>query len=111
MQPKPTIDEVIELLREFTALPLRKSISSDSQLERDLGITGDDGDALLSFIENRYLFPFAPPGGTINDAFGIQMDQWLFHSEGLPFLTHDDNIVPITVTQLHKVILARLYRA
>ena len=46
-----TFDEFAAWLREYWSVPVHKAIVPETQFERDLGLTGDDGDDLLVAAE------------------------------------------------------------
>jgi hypothetical protein len=53
-----------------------KQISLDTQFERDLGITGDDGIELLEAVQERYGIEFT------SESFRLEFNEYVFHSEG-----------------------------
>lgn len=115
MTSATTLAELIACIRESQGIKASKSISGDSLLERDLGITGDDGDELLQAIQERFGVSFAGADGTLREAFGLEKNEYLFHSEGFSFLVmianffgfSIENVKPLSVAQLHRVILER----
>jgi hypothetical protein len=110
-----TVAEVIACIRESQGITEAKSITTDTLLERDLGITGDDGSELLEDLQKRFGISFAGGDGTLREAFGPEKDEYLFHSEGLSLFRMIGNFFgfsveknqPISVGQLHRVILER----
>lgn len=107
-----TLEEVITVIREFHGLSEIEAIVAETQLERDLGITGDDGCELLEELEKRFSIRFSDPDGTLCEAFGLSPDQLLFHSEGFnPFTMIAswfgfcvEDVIPLSVGDLHRVI-------
>ena len=54
MDDDPTFDEFADWIREYWHVPVRKKIMPETQFERDLGLTGDDGNDLLISTEKRF---------------------------------------------------------
>jgi acyl carrier protein len=54
-----TVAEVIAYIRESQGITEAKSITTDTLLECDLGITGDDGSELLEDLQKRFGISFA----------------------------------------------------
>ncbi|MDO6388474.1 DUF1493 family protein [Uliginosibacterium sp. 31-12] len=110
-----TVAEVIACIRESQGIKETKSITSDTLLERDLGITGDDGSELLEELQKHFGISFAGEDGTLREAFGLKKDEYLFHSEGFSLFLMMANrfgfslekVKPLSVGQLHRVILER----
>src|SRR6185437_6309150 len=71
-----TFDEFAEFVRSWAHVSMKKAIKPATQFERDLGITGDDGDDLLVAAEKKYDVKFD------RQAFGLAPDEYLFHSDG-----------------------------
>lgn len=84
---KYDIDIISPLIRKFCGIPDSTTISENTAFEDDLGITGDDGQELLQFIENELGVSFAGGDGSITDAFNLEQDEYLFHAEGLSFFS------------------------
>jgi len=82
MKQKPTLDDLISLIRTHQCISEQITINGSTLLEKDLGITGDDGSELLEEIENKYDISFSGENGTIQGAFELEEDEYLFHSEG-----------------------------
>jgi hypothetical protein len=53
-----TFDQFADFIRELWRVSTRKQIAPETQFERDLGLTGDDGDELLrAIVWRQLLFP------------------------------------------------------
>ncbi|PLK46912.1 DUF1493 family protein [Uliginosibacterium sp. TH139] len=110
-----TLAEVIACIRESQGIKEAKPISEATLLERDLGITGDDGSDLLEELQKRFSVSFAGADGTLREAFGLGKDEYLFHSEGISlflmiakfFGFTIEKVNPLSVGQLHNVIQER----
>ena len=113
-----TLAEVIAYIRESQGITEAKAITDATLLERDLGITGDDGSELLEDLQKWFGVSFAGADGTLREAFGLEKDEYLFHSEGVSLLLMIANLFgfsiekvkPLSVGQLHHVILERKER-
>ena len=103
--PEPTVEDVISFVRETTHS--RRTITAGTQIERDLGVTGDDGDDLLAAAEDRFGVPLA---------FELKPNEHLFGPEGfglfgIPTLSRWRRRQPrpayrdLSVAELHKAIL------
>ena len=53
-----TFNDVAEFVRGWARVPAKKQITPDTQFERDLGITGDDGDDLLEATQKHFKVNF-----------------------------------------------------
>ena len=78
----PTFDQFAGFIREFWQVPPRKAITPDTQFERDLGLTGDDGDELLLATQRRFGIQLGSEETGIRETFNLGPNEYLFHSEG-----------------------------
>jgi acyl carrier protein len=78
-----TFDEFAEFIREHWSVPVRKQITPDTEFERDLGLTGDDGDDLLQATEKRFGVALGSEETGVRETFNLRQNEYLFHSEGL----------------------------
>ncbi|OBV39400.1 hypothetical protein [Janthinobacterium psychrotolerans] len=104
-----TFDDVVRAIRASQSIPGHVMITGATLLEDELGITGDDGCDLLADLERSFAISFAGSDGSLREAFGLDQDQFLFHGEGWNPLAlfRKENVKPLTVGQLHQVIVAR----
>ena len=78
-----SVEEFASFVREHWSVPARKQIAPETQFERDLGLTGDDGLELLKATEKRYGVSLC---SDLRQTFHLGSNEYLFHSEGLfPF--------------------------
>lgn len=107
-----TFDEVVRALRASQAIPGHVMITGATLLEDELGITGDDGCELLQEMESVFKVSFAGADGSLREAFGLDGDQFLFHGEGWKLLAlfRKENVKPLSVGELHRVIVERQQR-
>lgn len=71
-----------EWLREYWCVPIRKAIRPETQFERDLGLTGDDGDDLLEATGKRFGVKLGDEETGVRETFNLQPNEYLFNSEG-----------------------------
>lgn len=79
----PSFAAFVRFLIEFLNLPDGGRITRSTRLERDLGVTGDDGSDLLEAVERAFGVALATPDEGYRPAFGLGPDEYLFHGEGL----------------------------
>ncbi len=93
-----------------------KVITTDSRLEADFHITGDDGDEFLQKVAVHFGVNLADPVYGYRPTFGLEENEYLFHSEGLDLLGIGDLIRryrkqpepcyrDLTLGELHNAIL------
>ena len=76
-QLPPTFAEFVVFIRKFTG-ERSATINSDTLLENDLGVTGDDGIELLEAVEREYGISLEPVG----QVFQLKPGEYLFEGEG-----------------------------
>jgi hypothetical protein len=107
---KPSFDELAAIIREVAQVPPEQPIREDTQFERDLGVTGDDGGYLLQAVEKRLNIPFPANADDFRRLFDLADREYLFNSEGwdietiLPF-GKKSTVRAFTVGELHKALL------
>jgi acyl carrier protein len=109
MSLEVTLENLISIIRECQGFSEKDRITEASLLEKDLGISGDDGSELLEAIEKQFDISFAGSDGSLRDAFGLSEGQYLFHSEGMNlfwliaslFGRGSENVKSITVGELY----------
>jgi acyl carrier protein len=77
-----TFDEFANFIREYWHVSDRKEISPETQFERDLGLTGDDGNDLLEATEKRFGVTLASEEIGVRETFNLGPNEYLFHAEG-----------------------------
>jgi acyl carrier protein len=82
MKNPPTFDEFAHFIREFSGDSADQVITPDTQFERDLGVTGDDGDDLLIATEKRFHIQLVTEERSLRETFNMAPNEYLFHSEG-----------------------------
>ncbi len=112
---KPSFDEVAAFVSDFAGIPRSSSIEPETRLEQDLGITGDDGDALLKEASKRFSVDLASREAGYRASFGLAPNEYLFSSEGVDLLgitvllrllsgEPKPIVLDLTVGRLHEVI-------
>ena len=88
-EASPTVEDLSAVIREFAGLRPDRRINARTRIDRDLGITGDDGIDLLRTVETRFQVSVGLVDGRIRQVFGLGENEYLFGSEGLeiPFLS------------------------
>jgi len=77
-----TLENLIAVIRDSQGIPEEEIIEEHTFLEDDLGITGDDGEELLSEIERVFSVDFSDKDGSIREILDLEEDQYIFHGEG-----------------------------
>lgn len=103
---EPSFECLCEIIRNQCGLRPDERITPDTAFERDLGITGDDGDDVLRRVEEYYDIKFAA------DSFDLGSNEYLFHSEGFDLFN-----VPLRMIfgrpepEIRSFTVGELYRA
>lgn len=104
----PSIEQVGELVRRKAGLRPTVVISAETQLEHDLGITGDDGVELLRAAEKEFGVAFT------RESFNLKPDEYLFGPESslldIVWSFRQCEIRPFSVGDLHTAICEELTR-
>ena len=82
---EPSMADVIAFVSEFAGCK-RETINENTWLEKDLGITGDDGVELLEEAEKVFDVSFSTEEAGFRRTFSLKENEYLFHSEGIDFL-------------------------
>jgi hypothetical protein len=77
-----TFDEFAAFIRQYWHVSHRKRVLPETQFERDLGLTGDDGDDLLKATEKRFGVTLGSEETGVRETFNLGPNEYLFHSEG-----------------------------
>jgi hypothetical protein len=77
-----TFGEFANCIREYWQVSDRKKVSPETQFERDLGQTGDDGNDLLVATEKRFGVTLCSEETEMRETFNLGPNEYLFHSEG-----------------------------
>jgi hypothetical protein len=76
-------------------VPTKHPISPNSQFERDLGITGDDGSELLEAGQERFKVNLIDGDNGYRTIFNIGPHEYLFNSEGFSIGFGNTNIITL----------------
>lgn len=85
LRDSPTFDEFAAFIREYWSVSDRKAIGLETRFERDLGLTGDDGNDLLEATEKRFGVTLCFDDTGVRETFDLGPNEYLFHSEGIGF--------------------------
>lgn len=113
-----TFDNLISIIRECQGLSElgfseTEVITETTLLDKDLGITGDDGWELLGSIETQFGVSFTGQDGTAREFFGLAKNEQLFHHEtdfGLRMLIktlfhrQKEHVKPLSIGQLYTAL-------
>jgi hypothetical protein len=81
---RPPFQELADFIRTWLQLPTDWSIRPDTEFERDLGVTGDDGGDLLHQVEERFAVQLSTKEDGYRKTFGLGKNEYLFNPEGFP---------------------------
>jgi len=108
-----TFDQFANFIREFWSVSARRQIAPETQFERDLGLTGDDGDELLLATQRRFGVKLGSEETGIRETFNLRPNEYLFHSEGgdifpfrfrSPFAPEKYTVRKFTVGELFEAV-------
>jgi acyl carrier protein len=77
-----SFSEFADFVRVWGHLPKNKQIDHETQFERDLGITGDDGSDLLIATEKKFGISLSSEEDGYRKTFNLGSHEYLFNSEG-----------------------------
>jgi acyl carrier protein len=114
----PTFEELADFIREWGGIRSNKVIAPETQFEKDLGVTGDDGPDLLEAVEKRFNVCLDSNELPFQVLFNLGPNEALFNPEGLwlvapeiitIFGPHPPSpgeyvVRPFTVGELHRAI-------
>ena len=109
-----SFEQVCQIIRDQCQLNPDESISPETQFERDLGITGDDGSEILDGVAEYYGIQFTA------DSFGLQPNEFLFSSEGIDlfpafirilFNKPEPEVRSFTVGELYDAVVKEVAKA
>jgi acyl carrier protein len=108
----PTFDQFADFVRDWWHVSKRKAIRPETQFERDLSLTGDDGTDLLIATEKRFEVVLSSEENGLRETFNLEPNEYLFHSEGLDigpvFVTlfgrEESKVREFTVGELYEAV-------
>ncbi|WP_027158596.1 DUF1493 family protein [Methylobacter luteus] len=107
-----SLANLVKVIQECQGFSQSADISERMLLEKDLGITGDDGDDLFDEIERQFSISVFCENYSIRDAFGMTDNQCFFHSEGYdPFLNWLRSLFGETQYEVKDITVGQLYEA
>ncbi len=111
----PSIIEVINFIREYSGIR-KKHIDENTYIDRELGITGDDGVELLEEAEKVFEVSFESEVHNLRTLFSMKENEYLFHAEGFDLFgisrfidwlrgKHRPIIRDLTVGEFHQALV------
>jgi len=101
-----SFDDFVDFINDNFIFSDKVPIGKETLVEKDLGITGDDGDELLLAIQDEFGINFCDETGSIRKAFNLKENEYLFHGEGFSLFNFSNNhIIPLTIGQLYDVVV------
>jgi hypothetical protein len=104
-------DDVADFVRAWARVPIKQQITPETQFERDLGITGDDGSELLDAAGKHFMVNLASDKTGYRAAFGLGPNEYLFNSEGFGLgaaiitLFSNPSVRAFTVGELYQALV------
>ncbi|MGA9672934.1 MAG: DUF1493 family protein [Terracidiphilus sp.] len=108
-------EQFADFIRESCQISQKRRIAPETQFERDLGVTGDDGVELLEATEKRFNIRLATEEDGLRKTFNLGPNEYLFNSEGFglfPFRSFSifgrnptPTVRAFTVGELHDAVL------
>jgi acyl carrier protein len=108
--------EFADFVRNWGGLPTSKQIDPETQFERDLGISGDDGSDLLIATEKEFAISLSSEEDGYRKTFNLGPHEYLFNSEGfgtvwaLINLFGTSTVREFTVGELYSAVRITLER-
>jgi len=112
MEASPTFNEFSRFIREYWDVPARKEIVAETRFERDLGLTGDDGNDLLLATEKQFGVALCSYETGVRKTFNLEPNEYLFHSEGLELFPFEmTSLFSTTAHSVREFTVGELYEA
>jgi hypothetical protein len=116
MQQRPSFQEIELFVRDFAGLRPDQSVTPQTRLDADLGITGGDGDDLLEKAAEHFNARLQHPMHGYRETFLLAENEYLFGAEGLDHLgvtaflrwvrnEPEPKVRDVTMGELHSAIL------
>jgi hypothetical protein len=116
MHQPPSFQDIEQFVREFTGIQSSQAITPQTRLDADLGVTGDDGEALLRQAAERFGAVLSHPIHGHRETFSLGENEYLFHDEGFDpiglsvlvrWMRNEPRpkVRDVTVAELHDAIL------
>ncbi|MDB9744271.1 DUF1493 family protein [Fibrobacterales bacterium] len=111
MDNELTYINLVSFIRHNERISKKVKITEDTLLEKDLGITGDDGSELLQAIEKQFSFSFSDESGSIDKIFNLGKNEYLFHSEGFNPFNLLFKLIDRKKENVNRLSIKKLYQA
>ncbi len=105
-----SFDEFSDFIRQWGRISPKRRIEPETDFERDLGVSGDDGRDLLEAVEERFGISLSSEEHGYREAFNLAPDEFLFGPEGLwpdpgtLFGRPAKVVVGLTVGRMYKAV-------
>ena len=104
-----SFDRFADFIRGWAFVPNKKKIAPETEFERDLGITGDDGSDLLVATEKEFGISLSSEEYGYRETFSLEPNEYLFNSEGgaiweLTTLFGTSTVRAFTVGELYRAV-------
>jgi hypothetical protein len=107
-----TFQEFASFIREYWHVSDGKNVSPETQFERDLGLTGDDGNDLLEATEKRFCVTLASEETGLRETFSLGPNEYLFHAEGWnPFPFRFTSLFDAVESTVREFTVGELFEA
>lgn len=109
-----SFEQVCRIIRDQCQLHPDERIVPETQFERDLGITGDDGSDIVDHVAQFYKIQFTAA------SFDLRPNEYLFHSEGIDlipafvrllFRKPEPEVRSFSVGELYDAVVRELAKA
>jgi hypothetical protein len=119
---EPSLLDVANFVHAWTGMNNEFIVRSETRLEADLGVTGEDGEELLQAVAKEFGVELANPDDGYRTTFSLSANEYLFASEGFDLLgigsligrirgTPHHVVRDLTVGQLHTAIVRKVDNA
>jgi hypothetical protein len=83
---EPSLLDVANFVHAWTGMNNEFVVCSETRLEADLSVTGDDGEELMQAVAKEFGVELANPDDGYRTTFSLSANEYLFASEGFDLL-------------------------
>jgi hypothetical protein len=105
---------VSDFVRDWARIPSKKQITPETEFERDLGITGDDGGELLEAAQKQFKMNLTDGENGYRTIFKLDLNEYLFNSEEFSIGPGDTDMITLftnTNPSVRAFTVGELYEA
>jgi hypothetical protein len=108
---RPTFEDLVDFVRSWAQVSPEQAIGPDTEFERDLGVTGDDGGYLLQGVEKHFAIELSTKEDGYRKTFDLGKNEYLFNSEVFPLwellpFVPKSTVRVFTVGQLYRALVS-----